>query len=82
MDLLLVKIFFEEQTRNVKNTKNDEKSMNLLKKLCVFLCEGCRFESHSWRCVWCIVYAGAIDFVLRWRAWVRILQGDEVCILF
>ena len=36
MDLLLTEIFFKEQTRNVKNTKNDEKSMNVKKNVCSF----------------------------------------------
>ena len=55
MDLILIKVFFEGQTRNMRNTKNDEKSMNFMKMFCVCVCEGCRFESHPWRRVYFIM---------------------------
>ena len=55
MDLLFTKIFFEEQSRNMKKTKNDGKTKNFI-KICFLLCvEDCSFEPPSWRRVYFII---------------------------
>ena len=79
MDSLLIKIFFKEQTRNVKNTKNDEKSMNVIKNVCLF-CLRVRIAGSSLTLgvVYNLLSCGCCRYLfLCRRAWVRILQGGE-----
>ena len=61
MDLVLIEIFFEGQTRNMTNTKNDEKSKNFI-KICFLLCGGLQVRAPLASCL-IYYYAGGVYFV-------------------